>query len=265
MKNEWYYIENDETIGPTTLDDLAERIRRAGQSQLVWTVGMTEWTDAKAVPALSRLLRAGIAQPLVATADSAGLVANSASKATFLQRLRDELIEYFIISSYLFVCFGSLLFYKATILQSNGIAYASLGIAAVKALILGKFILVLHALKVGELKGAIGVLFADILKKSVLFLVILTALTVAEEIIVGYFHGRSSHEVLSEMTGGTLPQPCAVSILMLLILVPYFTVRGIADRLGDGVLWKLLSQRSSSASTRAAEASRRNRHRGDQV
>jgi hypothetical protein len=37
-------------------------------------------------------------------------------------------------------------------------------------------------------------LLADILKKSVLFVVFLIALTVIEEIIVGYFHGR----ILSE-------------------------------------------------------------------
>ncbi len=43
------------------------------------------------------------------------------------------------------------------------------------------------------------------------------------------------------MAGGTLPQAFAVSILMLLILIPYFTFRGVADRLGGGVLWKLLT------------------------
>jgi hypothetical protein len=41
------------------------------------------------------------------------------------------------------------------------------------------------------------------------------ALTVVEEIIVGYFHRRTSQEVLSEMAEGALPQGVAVSILML--------------------------------------------------
>jgi hypothetical protein len=36
-----------------------------------------------------------------------------------------------------------------------------------------------------------------------------------EEIIVGYFHGLTSQEVLSEMAGGALPQGFAVSVLML--------------------------------------------------
>ena len=89
-------------------------------------------------------------------------------------------------------------------------------------------------------------MLADILKKSVLFVVVLIALTVVEEIIVGYFHGRTSQEVLGEMAGGTLPQAFAVSILMLLILIPYFTFRGVADQLGEGALWKLLTERFQS-------------------
>jgi hypothetical protein len=247
MRADWYYIEDDETVGPTTLEDVARQIRRAGQSRFVWTEGMAEWTDAKAVPALSELFRTA-AQPSSVTvsgrADTA--VPLAPKQATISQRLRNELIEYLAISSYLYVCFGSLMFYKATILQSDGIAFASFGIAIVKALVLGKFILVLHALKIGEQQGGASVLLADIFKKSVLFVVVLIALTVVEEIIVGYFHGRTSQEVLGEMAGGTLPQAFAVSILMLLILIPYFTFRGVADRLGEGALWKLLTERVQS-------------------
>ncbi|SHH41780.1 DUF4339 domain-containing protein [Bradyrhizobium erythrophlei] len=243
MRADWYYIEDDETVGPTTLEDVARQIRRAGQSRFVWTEGMTEWTDARAVPALSQLFRTAAQPSSVAVSGRADL---APKQATVSQRLRNELIEYLTISSYLYVCFGSLMFYKATILQSDGIAFASFGIAIVKALVLGKFILVLHALKIGERKGGASVLLADILKKSVLFVVVLIALTVVEEIIVGYFHGRTSQEVLGEMAGGTLPQAFAVSILMLLILIPYFTFRGVADRLGEGALWKLLTERVQS-------------------
>jgi hypothetical protein len=42
------------------------------------------------------------------------------------------------------------MFYKATILGSVGIQFAPFGLAAVKALILGKFILVMEDLKIGE-------------------------------------------------------------------------------------------------------------------
>jgi GYF domain 2 len=248
MNANWYYIEGDETLGPTTLEDLARQIRRAGRSRLVWTEGMAEWTDAEAVPALSQLFRKASPRSAATSERSNAADPSPSRQATLLQRLRRELSEYLIISAYLYVCFGSLTFYKAAVLHSEGIAYAPFGFAIVKALILGKFVLLLHALKIGERKGGAGVLFVDILKKSVLFLVFLIALTVIEEIIAGYFHGRAIQETITELGGGTLQQAFAVSLLMLIILIPYFAFRVIAARLGEGVLWRLLTERTSTAS-----------------
>jgi hypothetical protein len=108
----------------------------------------------------------------------------------------------------------------------------------VKALILGKFILVLQAIKVGERGDKPGILLVDILKTSFLFLIFLVALNAIEEIALGVFHGRAAREVLGEMAGGTLPEVIAVCVLLLLVLIPYFSFRGLASRLGEGVLWK---------------------------
>jgi hypothetical protein len=253
MNAEWYHVEDDETVGPTNLEDIARRIKHAGHSRLVWKEGMAEWTDARAVPELSQLFRLARPQPSAATSEPAyPAEASAPKKATLSRRLQHELTEYLTISVYLYVCFGSLIFYKATILHSDGIEFAAFGIAIVKALVSGKFILLLHALRVGERIGGVGVLIVDILKNSVLFVIFLIALTVIEEMIVGYFHGRTSAEVLSEMAGGTLPQAFAVSMLMLLTLIPYFAFRGVADHLGEGVLWKLLTERSSPGGARAA-------------
>jgi hypothetical protein len=240
MQANWYYIENDETVGPMTLEDLARRIGRSGKSRLVWTQGMAEWTDAGAVPALSRLFRPGspiAVQPI------------TQERVPLKQRLGHELFEYSMISTYLFVCFGALLFYKAAILRSDGIEFAPFGIAVIKALVLGKFVLILHALKVGERKGGPAVLLLDIFKKSVVFLIFLGFLAVLEDIIAGFFHGREIRDVISEIGGGTLQQVLATGILLLLILIPYFTFRIVSVRLGDGVLWKLLTERSAATSS----------------
>src|SRR5260370_30876779 len=190
MKAAWYYIEEDEIVGPTSLEEVARQIRREGQPRVVWTEGMTEWTDTTAVPTLSTLFRKVMPQSSAKDSGRADSAEPLAPKQATLQHLRNELIKYLAISAYLFVCFGSLLFYKAAVLHTDGIAFASFGIAIVKALVLGKFILVLHALKVGERERGTSVLLAEILKKSVLFVVFVLALTVLEEIVVGYFHGK---------------------------------------------------------------------------
>jgi hypothetical protein len=245
MKANWYYIENDETMGPTTLEDLARRIGRTGESYLVWTQGMAGWTDAETVPALSRLLYPTDRSPVAAPEPGKhGRKTSYASRTTALKRrLGRELFEYITISIYLLVCFGALLFYKSAILRNDGIEFAPFGIAVVKALILGKFVLILHALKIGERNGGRGVLITDILKKSIVFLIFLSFLAVLEEIIVGLFHGREVREVVREIGGGTVREALATGVLLLLILIPYFTFRVVSLRLGEGVLWKLLTER----------------------
>jgi hypothetical protein len=244
MNAEWYYVENDITIGPTTLADLAERFRHAkNERYLVWTEGMSDWADATGVPAISKLLQSVPNRPVSSPGTTRSETAMP-QKATLIQRARHELAEYLVISAYLFVCFGSLLFYKSAILRNDGLEFAAFGLALVKALILGKFILVLQAVGIGERGDKNGILLVGILKTSLLFLILLVTLNAIEEVTLGLFHGRAAREVLGEMAGGTVPEAIAVCILLLLILIPYFSFRSLAARLGHGVLWKHFTQRS---------------------
>jgi lauroyl/myristoyl acyltransferase len=45
------------------------------------------------------------------------------------------------------------------------------------------------------------------------------------------------------MADGTLTEAIAVCVLLLLVLIPYFSFRSLAARLGEGVLWKHFAQR----------------------
>jgi hypothetical protein len=63
---------------------------------------------------------------------------------TFAQKLKHELREYALLSAYLYVCFGALILYKMAILGEVGVSYTLAGLAAIKALILAKFILLGH-------------------------------------------------------------------------------------------------------------------------
>src|SRR5689334_11354180 len=55
------------------------------------------------------------------------------------QRIKHELKEYGAVCLYLYVCLGALILYKEALLRAEGINYTSYGLAAIKALILGKF------------------------------------------------------------------------------------------------------------------------------
>jgi hypothetical protein len=162
--------------------------------------------------------------------------------ATLAQKAHREMIHYLAISAYLYICFGAVIFYKAAILQNNEVHFAPYGLALGKALILGKFILVAHALKIGD-RNKPGRLALEILWKSFLFTLLLIILSVIEEVAVGLFHGRPAQVVLSGIAGGTLMQVLATSLLILLILLPYFALREISAKLGEGQLLRVLIQR----------------------
>lgn len=158
------------------------------------------------------------------------------------ERLREELRSYLWVSAYLFVCFSAILLYKSAILREVGQHFLPFGLAAGKALILGKFILLGEAAGVGTRIGARNLL-QRIVRRTVLFLVLLVVLTLVEEFIVGLVHGHSIGQVLAGFAGDALPERLASILLMLLVLVPLAAVTEVSRALGSGGLRRLfLSQ-----------------------
>lgn len=155
------------------------------------------------------------------------------------ERLREELRRYLAVSAYLYVCFAAILFYKSAILSSIGEHYLPFGLAAGKALILGKFVLLGEAAGVGTRIGA-RTLLQRIVSGSVLFLILLVLLTIVEEIIVGLVHGHSLGQAVAALAERPWPETLASCFLMLLVLIPLVTVTEVSRALGPGALRRLL-------------------------
>lgn len=230
METRWHYLEGGQNVGPVSAKDIIRRVQVAGDQPLyVWTEGMSDWSDARAMPEFSPEFSPGSLSK-----SAPGFSAPSTDgHRTLAARARRELVNYLAVSAYLLVWFSALLFYKATILGSVGVAFAPFGFAAVKALILGKFMLVLEALKVGERRSGNATLVVAIVWKALLFTILLFLLSIVEEMILGYFHGREMKEVLGAVGGGTLPQAGATAILMFLVLLPYLAFQRLARTFGD--------------------------------
>ena len=146
--------------------------------------------------------------------------------------------QFAIVTTYLYICFTAILFYKAAVLQAQNISFEPYGLAAIKALILGKFMLIGHAVGLGE-RYAHKPLIYPVLHKTVVFLVLLAAFTIVEEAIAGVIHGRTLTESISGIAGGTWLQVLATCLLMLLILLPYFAFRQIGEYLGEGSMRRM--------------------------
>jgi hypothetical protein len=226
MNAGWHYAENGSSTGPMSAAEIRSRIISAiGQPHFVWTAGMPEWVEARQVAEFADAFAADPASPRNGEAGGKWTAISPAKRAELARRAQHELYEFLAISAYLWVCFGALSLYKAAVLRSVGVEFAPLGLAAVKALISAKFIMLLQAFKLGERAKREATIFAVILRKSLVFTLFLIILTVIEELLVGYFHGKESREILSEMAGGTLPQALSVGLLIFLIMIPFFGFR----------------------------------------
>ncbi len=159
------------------------------------------------------------------------------AKPSLRHRATEELKELLILSLYLYVCLGALMIMKSAILNSVGVEFDLWGIAAIKALLLAKFMLIGKALRLGEQKSK--PLAWPTLYQSLLTLVLLIFLTALEEILVGALHHRTIKELLTHVAGDRLDMVLATFLMMFLILIPYFAFRNLAEVLGPGVLPRL--------------------------
>ncbi len=174
-------------------------------------------------------------------------MAEAIAKPTLRERGVHEFKEFVVIAVYLFITIGAVLLLKAAVLHEHGVNFTPLSIAAVKAAVLAKFILIGDAMRLGEGFGTRPLIWPT-LYKSVSFLIFLVILTVIEEIVVGLFHDRSVAVSVQELFGYKLWETLAGIVIMQLVLIPYFGFRELGEVLGHGTLTRLfLFDRNAAA------------------
>jgi hypothetical protein len=154
-----------------------------------------------------------------------------AAQPGWKSRLRQELTSYAYTTLYVYVCLGAIILHKTALLRSEGIDYLPYGIAAIKALIIAKFILLARAIGVGEshrhrpIAEYVGI-------QVVLYSAVIYALSVIEEIVKALIHGRPiTSDVLT--VGGSWLLTVADCVLMVLCLTPYLLYTAMADTSGE--------------------------------
>ena len=155
------------------------------------------------------------------------------------QRLVSELHQYMIVSFYLWVCFSTLLLYKNSLLDTNNLSLVPLGTAVVKALIIGKFILIGEATHIG-VRVKPKVLLYRILWKSVVLLLMLIVFVLAEDLIMAVVHGKTMSTQITEMVAPSCLQHLAPPVIMLMVLIPMIAFEEIDHALGAGKLKGML-------------------------
>lgn len=154
------------------------------------------------------------------------------------ERALDEFKAMLVLALYLYICLGAVILYKSAILKSVGVEFEIWGIAAVKALVLAKFMLLARMLHL-EKRHRNKPLIWPICLHAFAFLLVLLMLTAIEELLIGVYRHRPVIESLGEIVGTSVIMGGATCIIMFLILVPYSAFICLADALGEQEVFRL--------------------------
>ena len=165
-----------------------------------------------------------------------------ATRASKTAAVRDKALadtkELAILAVYFYVPFIALVFFKSAILEGHGIEWWPWGIAAIKAALIAKFVLVGRAFRVAE-RHRTKPLIWQTLHQSVVFLAVVVVLDLIEEIVVGLIHGRGVGQSMTSIAGRNPEELIAELIIVFLLFFPYFAFRSIGEVLGEGALLRL--------------------------
>jgi hypothetical protein len=146
--------------------------------------------------------------------------------------------EFFLIALYLWVVFGLFVLYKSVLLAEENVTFVFQGFALINALAFGKVILIARAFHLGEGFDEAPLIYPTLLK-SALFTILLACCKILEEAAVGHFRGKTLHESLTDLGGGTLRGMLTLSVLMFVMLIPFFAIGELQRVLGEGKLSQL--------------------------
>lgn len=159
----------------------------------------------------------------------------SKSSQTLKQRAYHEMKEFLVIAFYLWVVFGLFTLYKSMLLAEEHIDFAYHGFAVINALALAKVMLVARALHLGERANDAPLIYPTLLKSG-LFTIVLACFKVLEDAAIGLYHGESFHQSITDIGGGTWKGFLTLTVLLFVVLIPFFGFSELQRVLGEGKL-----------------------------
>jgi len=145
----------------------------------------------------------------------------SETKRALKQKAVHELREYLVMSFYLFVVFSLFVIYKSVILAEHHIDFALHGFALINALALAKVMLVAQELHLGDQFKDAPLIYPTLLK-SFVFTLVLACFKIAEDATVGKYHGKSFHQSIADIGGGSWKGILCMTLLLFIMLIPFF-------------------------------------------
>jgi hypothetical protein len=174
----------------------------------------------------------------------------SEPKRTLGQKAYQGLKEYLAISFYLWLVFGLFVLYKSVLLSEHHFSLLAHGVALFNALALGKVMLVAQELHFAD-KFKDKPLIYPTLFKSATFAIVLGCFKILEEAGIGWYHGKSFSESITDIGGGTLNGILVLILILAVLLIPFFAFTELRRIFGEDKLVRLFftSRRLPGASS----------------
>ena len=152
-------------------------------------------------------------------------------KAGIRERFIHEMKRYLVVVIFLFFFFGAFTAYRRLILASYEIDYVDYGWALIKALVLGKVILIGELLHVGDRFNQ-RPLIVSTFWKTAMFGLLIVAFAILERLVGALIHHRPLAEEFS-FSGPEGYEVLARIPLQIVALVPLFAFRELGRVLGE--------------------------------
>jgi hypothetical protein len=169
-------------------------------------------------------------------ANTVGQAAEAGGKKSLKERAVSELEKYAVISAYLWVLFALFGLHKQ-LLQGHPFSGWQQGFAIVNALVFGKVILIGEALELGKGKASHPLAWV-VLRKSLIFAILLIAFHILEEAIRAWFEDQPLSDAVTGL-GGSLASVMANAAIFFVVLIPFYAFHETARVLGGNALWNL--------------------------
>ena len=161
------------------------------------------------------------------------------------EKILAELIGYWVIVLYMAIFFGAFSTYRRLLLAHHGISYEDYGIAVIRALVLGKVVLVAETLRLGRGYEE-WPLIVPTLHKTFLFTVCVAVFDIAEGLVRGLIGGLGPMGAVDGVMSRFNYEWLSRALVVFFAFLPLFAVRELRRVLGAGVTDVFFHRRSAA-------------------
>ena len=156
----------------------------------------------------------------------------SETKPTLKQRILHGTTEFLLSAAYLFVVFSLFAIYKAVIVEEHRMGFLPIGLSLVNALALAKVMLIGQELHLADQFRDAPLIYPTLLK-SLVYTTLLACFKILEDGAVGMYHGKPFAESIVAFAGGSWRGLLALSVLLFVVLIPFFGFTELRRVFGD--------------------------------